>query len=404
MSSSPQFVPTEVPARIANLAFSYLRPADFNVVPLPEEKPDFENPTVFLPLQVAMASYGAVVFSVAARPAFGDGSVEDWARFLAEKEKGLEDISIKAATLGGLPAIMVESRQNSDAGRMRLRSAMIEDGMRFLNISVLAPEAIWASVEPTLQLTMASFRLAESKGTTTPLTRADAAKVETAKAEAAKAGAAAAEAVAAVEKENEPAKPAGNAANSAPTPPAELALADDAATLDPEHPMNVRLRNSGAGLALRVLEVNPADKYAVVGAGALVATFRLPFGWHAIDDGKRTLVFDAGGKIQISLNLRRDDGNHRALLAQLMAQAQKEQPQIDPLLLDFAPDLPGLVLRNYRDGRDVLVQAFVVKQLRDDGLAHVARVTAAPDDMTRAMNLTEVILRSLGQAERVAGK
>ena len=54
------------------------------------------------------------------------------------------------------------------------------------------------------------------------------------------------------------------------------------------------------------------------------------------------------------------------------------------------------MLRNYRDGDDVLVQAFIVKHVRDDGLAHVARVTAKPDDMTRAMNLAEVILRSLG--------
>ena len=65
-------------------------------------------------------------------------------------------------------------------------------------------------------------------------------------------------------------------------------------------------------------------------------------------------------------------------------------------MVDFAADMPGLVLRNYRDGDDVLVQAFIVKDVRDDGMPHVARVTAAPDDMTRAMNLAEVILRSLG--------
>jgi hypothetical protein len=58
--------------------------------------------------------------------------------------------------------------------------------------------------------------------------------------------------------------------------------------------------------------------------------------------------------------------------------------------------MPGLVLRNYRDGGDLLVQAFVVRNIREDGLVHVARVTATPDEMTRAMNLAEVILRSLG--------
>jgi hypothetical protein len=160
--------------------------------------------------------------------------------------------------------------------------------------------------------------------------------------------------------------------------------------------MNVRMRNNGAGLTARLLESNQAEKYVVVGAGAIVGTFRLPFGWHVIDDGRRTLVFDATGKIQISLNLRRDGGNSRAMLEKIMTEARAEQPEIDPLLVDFAPDLPGLVLRNYRDAGDLLVQAFVVKRMRDDGLAHVARVTASPDDMTRAMNLVEVILRSLG--------
>jgi hypothetical protein len=236
-------------------------------------------------------------------------------------------------------------------------------------------------------MALTSFRLAESRGTTTPLTRAAAEK------SAKQAGASATQT-------ESPAKPgaAKPAAESAPTPPAELALADDAGTLDPEHAMNVRLRQGGAGLTPRVLETNQEQKYAVVGAGALVASFRIPFGWHAMDDGKRTLVFDADGKIQINLNLRRADGNHRAMLEQIMAQARKEQPQVKPELVDFSPDFPGLILNNYRDGDDVLVQAFVVKQVRDDGLAHVARVTAAPADMTRAMNLAEVILRSLDPA------
>ena len=380
MSSQPEFTPATVPARIADLEFTYLRPANFQVVELPEEKPNFDDPATFYPLHVLMATYGAVVFSVAARPAFADGSVQDWTEFLLKQEK-VQVVSMKPGTFAGMPAIIVEALNPTDAGTMRMRTVLLEDGKRFLNISVLAPDAIWPSVEPTLAMTMSSFRLAEPRGSTTPLTKAEAKKV--AAQERAKQTAA-------------PAPQAPAADESAPTPPAELALADDAATFDPEHPFNVRMRNNGAGLTPRVLETNAAEKYAVIGAGAIVGTFRLPFGWHVIDDGKRTLVFDATGKIQISLNLRRDNGDHRGLLEQLMAQARHDQPQIDPLLVDFAPDMPGLVLRNYRDGDDVLVQAFVLKAIRDDGLAHVARVTAAPDDMTRAMNLAEVILRSLG--------
>jgi hypothetical protein len=378
MSATPEFTPTEVPARIADLAFSYLRPANFNVIDLPDEKPDFEKPTTFFPLQLAMAGYGAVLFSVAARPAYDDGSIQDWAEFLS-KETNVQIISLEPGVLGGLPAVIVEVLQQTDAGVMRMRTALLEDGKRLINVSIMAPDAIWASVEPTLRMSFMSFRLAEPRGTVTPLTRAAAQKV-------------AGKAQPAVKEPNDE----ETKADDKPVPAAELALADDAGTLNPDHPVNVRLRDGGAGLTPRVLEMNQEEKYAVIGAGAVVATFKVPFGWHAMDDGKRTLIFDAAGKIQISLNLRRDDGNHRALLEQIMAQARKEQPAIDPFLVDFAPDLPGLVLRNYRDGEDVLVQAFVVKQVRDDGLAHVARVTAAQPDMARAMNLAEVILRSLG--------
>ena len=386
MSSQPEFTLVTVPPRIADLEFTYLRPANFHVIDLPDEKPNFEDPAAFFPLQVILASYGAVLFSVVARPAFEDGTVQDWAEFLASKEK-IQVLSMTPGVVAGMPALMVEALNETDAGVLRMRTALLEDGKRFLNLSVMAPDAIWKSVEPTLHTAMSSFRLAEPRGSTTPLTRADAQKIA-ARSAAAKAA----------DTPVETPAPATQPSDSSPTPAAELALAEDAATLDPEHPLNVRMRDSGAGLTPRTLETNPAGKYAIVGAGAIVGTFRLPFGWHVIDDGRRTLVFDAGGKIQINLNLRRDGGNSRALLEQISMQAKTEQPQIDPLLVDFAADMPGLVLRNYRDGDDVLVQAFVVKHVRDDGLAHVARVTAAPDDMTRAMNLAEVILRSLGPA------
>jgi hypothetical protein len=385
MSNEPEFSLVTVPARIADLEFTYLRPANFKVIDLPVETPNFEDPATFYPLQVIIASYGAVLFTVVARPAFEDGTIQDWAEFLAQKES-LNEVTMKPGTLAGMPALIVEALNPTEAGVMRMRTALLEDGKRFLNISVMAPDAIWNSVEPTLQLTMSSFRLAEPRGSTTPLTREEARKLEE--------GSAALSASRTTENSSS-GKPV-TADQSATGSADQFAMAEHPETLDPEHPLNARLRDNGAGLTPRVLEVNAAEKYAIVGAGAIVATFKLPFGWHVIDDGRRTLVFDAAGKIQISLNLRRADGNVRGLLDELLTQAREEQPEIGPLMVDFAADLPGLVLRNYRDGDDVLVQAFVVKTLRDDGLVHVARVTAAPEEVSRAMNLTQLILHSLG--------
>lgn len=67
-----------VPEGRGMLACSFLLPDRWVNVPVPEESYDFDNPAVFLPLVVCMAPYGAVVFTVAARPAFDDGSVQDW--------------------------------------------------------------------------------------------------------------------------------------------------------------------------------------------------------------------------------------------------------------------------------------------------------------------------------------
>ena len=387
MSSSPEYTHVAVPARIAGLSFTYLRPAGFNPVDLPSEIPDFEQPAVFFPLEVVMADYGAVLFTVGARPAYGDGTVEDWAEFIARESKMQID-SLQPTTFAGMPAMQMEAHQQSEMGPMRLRTILLEDGTRMLNLTIIAPQALWASVEPTLELTLRSFRLDEERGATAVLTRAAARKI--AEKTAALVPPAPADA---------PARPEAEASSAA-----ELALADNAGTLDPEHPFNVRLRDNGAGLTARVLDTNVGEKCALIGAGAIEATFRVPFGWHAIDDGKRTLIFDAAGEIQISLNLRRADGDHRALLGALLAQAQSDQPHIDPEFVDFATDLPGLVLRNYRDGDDVLVQTFVVKQVRDDGLMHVARVTCSPDHTERAMNLARMILHSVGVEVALAAR
>jgi len=171
MTSSSEFIPTDVPARIADLAFSYLRPSGFHVVQIPDERPDFDQPTTFFPLHVVMANYGAVLFSAVARPAYADGTMQDWAEFLVRENK-LEIRSLRPGVIGGLPCLLIEVQQPSEAGLMRLRTALLEDGGRLLNLTLMAPDAIWPSVEPTLQLALASFRLAEPRGTSTPLLRA----------------------------------------------------------------------------------------------------------------------------------------------------------------------------------------------------------------------------------------
>lgn len=364
MSEVPSgFVKTSVPARIAQLGFSYMRPSDFQPVEMEVDEPRFEEPDFLLPLHACMASYAAVVFTVTARPAYEAGSVEEWARHHAQRQSGTVQ-EICEDRIGDLRVIRVEALQPSDAGEMHVRACFAEDGKRLLIIGGMAPEALWGTLERTLQTMIDSFRLETPRGQTTPLRReqveADAGEVEL----------------------------------NTLTKAADVALAGDAGSLDEEHPMNARLRDNGVGLVPRVLEVNVGERYARLGAGAIQSIINVPLGWHVIDDGKRTLVFDAGGKVQVNLNLRRADGDRAGFLGEILQQHLSEQPEIEHIMLDLM-GMPCLAMRNYRVDGELLEQAFLLKDVHSAELVLVARVTASPEDMERAMNVAEVVLRDL---------
>jgi hypothetical protein len=112
-----------------------------------------------------MAPYGAVVFTIAARPAFEDGTVEDWAIYLAA-QNNLEVERIREARVNRLPCILVDATMPSDAGLMRSRSVFLEDGRRLFNVGTLAPEAIWSSVAADFDHLLGAFKLDEVKGIT----------------------------------------------------------------------------------------------------------------------------------------------------------------------------------------------------------------------------------------------
>ncbi|MBL0170349.1 MAG: hypothetical protein IPP90_06375 [Gemmatimonadaceae bacterium] len=187
---------------------------------------------------------------------------------------------------------------------------------------------------------------------------------------------------------------APDAADSRPAHAADVALADDAATLDPEHVINARLRDSGAGLVPRVLEVVNHEKFAVVAAAALESTFRVPFGWHVIDDGRRTLIFDVAGGVQINLSQRTSPENVYAVLQSIGDDLAAEHPQAQFLKLELL-GCPCLAMRDLRIDGESLDQAYLARPSHREQCALVCRVTATRAEMTRAMNAAEVIWMSL---------
>jgi hypothetical protein len=399
-----------VPDGRAMLSCTCLFPDGWMQVPTPDEAYDFDNPGVFLPLLVGMAPYGAVVFTVAARPAFGDGTVQDWAEFLAA-QNNLRLETVREARLNRLPCVLVEGTMDAEMGVMRSRSVFLEDGQRLYNIGALAPEAIWESVRADFDRLLGSFAPDEVHGvsaaplrqmTSDPVVDLTALANAAAAAQPARQPAPQAADLASEEPSAEDAStPNTSATEDAPAKAADVAIADDAATLDPEHIINVRLRDVGAGLVPRVLEVVAHEKYAIVGAAAISSLFQMPFGWHVIDDGRRTLIFDVPGGVQISLNLRSAPDGVYALLTAIGDELASTNPQALFLKMELR-GMPCLAIRDLDVDGEQLDQAYLAREAYRGGLALVCRVTATREDMTRAMNAAEVMLMSM-QSPRADG-
>jgi len=154
---------TTVTPPLRHLGFRVRVPQDWRELPLPAEEHDFTDPNVFAPAGVFMASYEAIVFAVAARPAYADGSLEEWLRYSAAQQR-FELDSVEPATLGALKAAACDARQETDVGPMRLRVALFEDGGRLFTLTAMAPEALWSSVRETFAGLFASFELVDPRG------------------------------------------------------------------------------------------------------------------------------------------------------------------------------------------------------------------------------------------------
>ena len=398
------FVPTEVAARVAGLGFRFLRPTDWVLVDLPAEQLDTTNPYAFLPLGICVARYGAVVFTVAARPAFDDGTLSQWLDHFARVN--LQDPGpVEAEELSGRAAVGCWGIQLNDGVVLRARAVFVEDGGKLLVLNVMAPDELWGSLASTLVTILRSFELTTPAGatvalcppgTTLPESTMTSFKVSVSFPEAVLATGgrpSGALGEASVETEARPTMPPA-ATEPAATTYRQMACAEDSASLDPEQAINARLRDGGVGFVPRVLTSDAEHRCATLAATALMASFKVPFGWHVIDDSKRTLVFDADGKIQVNLRRMALDGrSHDQVLVETAAELRREQPRIEAIRLTLG-DLACLGVRNMQVDGASIEQAYLLKAAPDDDVLHV-RVTASPEEITRALDLTEVLLRDI---------
>src|SRR5690606_33477355 len=134
------------------------------------------------------------------------------------------------------------------------------------------------------------------------------------------------------------------------------------------------------------------------------AVIRLPFGWHALDDGRRTLVFDPENRIQINLDLRPWSGETLIDYARASVTPYLEnEPELPVAALEFAGDIAGAGVQGANIDGEQLDQVFLVRRAGREGYALVARVTAGGgNDSLRALNLAGDILARAETAAELA--
>ncbi len=143
----------------------FLLPDDFQLADLPEAEADFSEAKNFLPIAIANASYGSVVFIVGTRPAYDEGTVGGWLPRLL-KTDGMEAGPVEIMDVGPLKAAVCDTYQVNDGLTMRLRVAMLEDGGRLYNFIAVAPEQLWVAVAGKLEGMLKSFEVETLGGPT----------------------------------------------------------------------------------------------------------------------------------------------------------------------------------------------------------------------------------------------
>ena len=327
MTATPPLASRHFPSRIADLGFTAVLPEDWISHELPQDEVDFSDPATFVLLAVVTAPHAAIVFAFAARPAHAEGTLHDWTWYHLNQQPVLRPRAVGPDVVAGVAAVSGEAAQDSDIGPMVVRFAFLEDGDRLIQMSLTAPELFADTVRASWVALLRSFTLDAPRGSRFALEEPHAdpqaaaplpepgldasPQAQTPARRAAMRDADTGEPLLPLHDIADPLAPGAAAKQGI----GDFALAADSAALDEDHAINVRLRDRGIGLVPRIAGLSDTERRATLAAGAIEAEFDVPYGWHVIDDGRRTLVFEPSGRIQIHLDLiPRQDRDHGAIL------------------------------------------------------------------------------------------
>lgn len=176
VEQSPVAQRRSFPAVVADLAFSMLVPDGFIEPELPEGTLNVDDPTSAMPLTLVSSPVALAMVAVAGRPAYADGCVEQWLRFLCG-HFGIELSDVREgfigrepdAKTGGHRGVLAHGSQVQDGTPLTMELMILEDGGRLVTAHAMAPTELWASYGEAMTAAVRSVRLERPKGQSTPV-------------------------------------------------------------------------------------------------------------------------------------------------------------------------------------------------------------------------------------------
>ncbi len=165
------------PAVLADLEFTIDVPDGFAQSGFERRVVDFSDSTKFAPLTILSSNVAMALITIAARPAYESGSVEQWTRLLCDHQQttitGLVSGFVgRGEPAGHLhPCILVEATQRNDETDLTTRLIVLEDGKRLLTVHAICPTQLWPRHELALENALLSVELAHPHDPTVPCVR-----------------------------------------------------------------------------------------------------------------------------------------------------------------------------------------------------------------------------------------
>lgn len=310
---------------LPRFAYVVCLPEDWTQLPLPDEPPNFDDPNAFMPAGIFQSPPGNIVLSVACRPAYDDGTLDEWLRWICDAHR----FDLQASRMGRLNGRRVcfgEALQPAEGGKtLRMKMVVVDAERRLFVASIMCNTDAYSVHEVCMEKTLQSFQPATIQDDEAPESAPSAADWKR------------------------------FAANETAT--------SYLASKHPEDP------DADFGQPLALVRVE--DNAATLDAQKTKLTLKAPLGWYAFEDDHRIALLEPTMAVQCVITYGEEtDDMHIAMrglsvsdaLDQLIESKMRQNPDAEMRLLPF-PSGKGFEMRGMaNEPQRHALSAFIQKR------------------------------------------